>query len=81
MISLLFAFSGGLQDVIAWKGDVSSLEGQKGDFNAYYCFVTKWVYVKVDLEDVIVIPIIAICDLWDLRYYIEMLCSDVFQAL
>ena len=46
-------------------------------FNAYYGFVTRWVYVKVDLEDFDVMHVMDIFDQWDLSYYVKKLRCDV----
>ena len=53
---------------------------KKVSFDAYYPFVTRWVCVKVDLEVMVLMPIIAIYDLQDLSHYIRMFFCDVVLA-
>lgn len=70
---------------MAWKGDVSSLEGEKVSLMLIGVIVTRWLHVEVDLEDFDVMPITDISDLWEFRYYIENVIlwysSSIFKVV
>lgn len=38
--------------------------------------MTRWVYVNVDFEDLNMIPLKSICDLWYVICYVNKLCFD-----
>lgn len=57
------------------------MEGKRGEFWCLCDFVTRWVDVKDSFGDYDVIPYMAMCDLWDLKYYDEKLYGDVVVTM
>ena len=58
-----------------------SLKEWKLSFDAYDCFVARRVYVKVICDDGDVMRFIAMCDLWDWKYYNVKLNGDVAASM